>query len=125
MGHGDGLVLIVDVGVGCNLGAGAHKALEDHDVRLVLKVAGVEGEGHLDLAVGLLRREDGLARDGLVAHHQGLAVALGVELAVQGVLLAGDEVPVLHGVDDRGHIVHDHILVAVDGIACGTLIILY
>ena len=119
MGHGDGLVLIVDVGVGCNLGAGAHKALEDHDVRLVLKVAGVEGEGHLDLAVGLLGREDGLARDGLVAHHQGLAVALGVELAVQGVLLAGDEVPVLHGVDDRGHIVHDHILVAVDGIACG------
>ena len=120
MGHGDGLVLIVDVGVGCNLGAGAHKALEDHDVRLVLKVAGVEGEGHLDLAVGLLGREGGLARDGLVAHHQGLAVALGVELAVQGVLLAGDEVPVLHGVDDRGHIVHDHILVAVDGIACGS-----
>ena len=120
MGHGDGLVLIVDVGVGCNLGAGAHKALGDHDVRLVLKVAGVEGEGHLDLAVGLLGREDGLARDGLVAHHQGLAVALGVELAVQGVLLAGDEVPVLHGVDDRGHIVHDHILVAVDGIACGS-----
>ena len=120
MGHGDGLVLIVDVGVGCNLGAGAHKALEDHDVRLVLKVAGVEGEGHLDLAVGLLGREGGLARDGLVAHHQGLAVALEVELAVQGVLLAGDEVPVLHGVDDRGHIVHDHILVAVDGIACGS-----
>ena len=120
MGHGDGLVLIVDVGVGCNLGAGAHKALEDHDVRLVLKVAGVEGEGHLDLAVGLLGREGGLARDGLVAHHQGLAVALGVELAVQGVLLAGDEVPVLHGVDDRSHIVHDHILVAVDGIACGS-----
>ena len=120
MGHGDGLVLIVDVGVGRNLSAGAYKALEDHDVRLVLKVAGVEGEGHLDLAVGLLGREGGLARDGLVAHHQGLAVALGVELAVQGVLLAGDEVPVLHGVDDRGLIVHDHILVAVDGIACGS-----
>ena len=120
MGHGDGLVLIVDVGVGRKLGAGAHKALEDHDVRLVLKVAGVEGEGHLDLAVGLLGREGGLARDGLVAHHQGLAGALGVELAVQGVLLAGDEVLVLHGVDDRGLIVHDHILVAVDAVSCGS-----
>ena len=119
MGHGDGLVLIVDVGVGRKLGAGAHKAFEDHDVRLVLKVAGVEGEGHLDLAVGLLGREDGLARDGLVAHHQGLAGALGIELAVQGVLLAGDEVLVLHGVDDRGLIIHDHILVAVDAVACG------
>ena len=119
MCHGDGLVLIVDVGVGRKLGAGAHKALEDHDVRLVLKVAGVEGEGHLDLAVGLLRGEDGLTRDGLVARHQGLAGALGIELAVQGVLLAGDEVLVLHGVDDRGLVIHDHILVAVDTVACG------
>ncbi len=119
MGHGDGLVLIVDVGVGRKLGAGAHKALEDNDVHLVLKVAGVEGEGHLDLAVGLLRGEDGLTRDGLVAHHQGLAGALGIELAVQGVLLAGDEVLVLHGVDDRGLVIHDHILVAVDTVACG------
>ena len=119
MGHGDGLVLIVDVGVGRKLGAGAHKALEDHDVRLVGDGAGVEGEGHLDLTVGLLGREGGLARDGLVAHHQGFAGALGVELAVQGVLLAGDEVLVLHGVDDRGLIIHDHILVAVDTVACG------
>ncbi|VYT22597.1 Uncharacterised protein [Tyzzerella nexilis] len=119
MGHGDGLVLIVDVGVGRKLGAGAHKALEDHDVRLVGDGTGVEGKGHLDLAVGLLRREGGLTRDGLVAHHQGLAGALGIELAVQGVLLAGDEVLVLHGVDDRGRVIHDNILVAVDTIACG------
>ena len=120
MGHGDGLVLIVDVGVGRKLGAGAHKGLEDHDVRLVGDGAGVEGEGHLDLAVGLLRGEGGLTRDGLAADLQRLAGALGVELAVQGVLLAGYEVLVLHGVDDRGLIVHDHILVAVDAVSCGS-----
>ena len=36
--------LIVDVGVGRKLGAGAHKALEDHDVRLVGDGTGVEGD---------------------------------------------------------------------------------
>lgn len=35
---------------------------------------GVEGEGHLDLAVSLLGRESGLCGDGLAVHLRGFSV---------------------------------------------------
>ena len=123
---GDGLALILDVRMGRKLMAVVLKALEGDELGLVLEGEGVEGEGHIDGALGRVRREDGLRLHGLAVHLQRLAgdvpLAVGLpdmEGALQGVLLAGDEVLIGHAVGDRRLVVGRNALVAVMGIHGG------
>ena len=101
------------------------KVLEHHELGAVLKVAGVEGEGHVDRAVRGLGGEGGLCGDGFAAHlkgrRDGLAVLLALHLhgTLEGVLLAGDEVVVLDGIHDDRLAVGDHVLVVVDAVQRG------
>ena len=101
------------------------KVLEHHELGAVLKVAGVEGEGHVDRAVCGLGGEGGLCGDGFAAHlkgrRYGLAVLLALHLhgTLEGVFLAGDEVVVLDGIHDDRLAVGDHVLVVVDAIQRG------
>ena len=101
------------------------KVLEHHELGAVLKVAGVEGEGHVDRAVCGLGGEGGLCGDGLAVHLKGLRYGLAVLLALhlhgtfEGVFFAGDEVVVLDGIHDDRLAVGDHVLVVVDAIQRG------
>ena len=101
------------------------KVLEHHELGAVLKVAGVEGEGHVDRAVCGLGGEGGLCGDGFAAHlkgrRYGLAVLLAIHLhgTLEGVFLAGDEVVVLDGIHDDRLAVGDHVLVVVDTVQRG------
>ena len=87
----DGLRGIIDVGVGRDLDAVLVEGLEGHDL-LVLKPRRVEGELKLDGAVGLVGREAGGRFHLLVAHHEGFAGGLVHEHALDGVLLARQQV---------------------------------
>ena len=97
-------VAVLDVGVGHKLDAVLLKALECDHLGVLRDAGGVEGEGHLDLAVALLGREGGLCGDGLAVHLKSLA---------------GDEVLVGHTVGDGRLVVSRHVLVAVRAIHGG------
>ena len=123
---GDRLPLILDVGVGREFMAVVLKGLERDEVRLVLEREGVEREGHVHGALGALGREGGFSRHGLTVHFQNflgdLALIIGlldVQGALDGVLLAGDEVLVGHTVGDGRLVVSRHVLVAVRAIHGG------
>ena len=124
---GRGLLAVLDVGVGHKLDAVLLKALECDHLGVLRDAGGVEGEGHLDLAVGLLGGEGGLCGDGLAVHLKSLlrdvALLVGhlhMEAALQGVGLAGDDVLVLHGVDNRGLAVGHDVLIAVMAVQRGS-----
>ena len=123
---GDGLVVVVDVGVNREFVALMLKGLEGDELGAVLDGTGVEGEGHLDGAIGGLGREGGLCGDGLAVHlkrllgHVALVVGpLHMERAGDGVLLAGDEALVGHGVHDGGLVVGGHAFVTVNTVGGG------
>ena len=103
------------------------KGLERDEVRLVLEGEGVEREGHVHGALGALGREGGFSRHGLTVHFQDflgdIALIIGlldVQGALDGVLLAGDEVLVCHAVGDGCLVVSRHVLVAVRAIHGGS-----
>ena len=116
MGHGDGLLAVPDVLVARDFGAAALKALEDHDVGLVLDFAGVEGEGHVHGSLGLVGGEGGLGLHGLARDHERVPGALEVELTLHDIGFSGHEVLIGHGVHDGGLVIGDHVLIAVSSV---------
>ena len=125
-GDRGGLLAVLDVLMAGDFNAGALKGLEGDELGLVLEGEGVEGEGHIDGALGRVRREDGLRLHGLAVHLQRLAVdvplaigLLDMEGALDGVLLAGDEVLVGNAVGDGRLVVGRHALIAVSGVHGG------
>ena len=105
---GDGLGLVLDIGMARKFLAIQGQGLESDHLVLGLEVGRVEGEGHIDGAVGVLGNELGLGGDGLPSASRScflgdLAVLVG-DLLVEGagdlVGLAGSDVLVLHGIDD-------------------------
>lgn len=123
---GRGLLLVLDVLVLCDGYTAAFKGLEHHEVGLVLDGTGIEGEGHIDLAVSGIGREGGLSGDGLAVHLKRLGSDLAVLVGLldlhgtlHGVLLAGDEAGVFHGVDDGGLRIGHDVLVAVVAVESG------
>ena len=119
LGELDGLALIVDVGVGADLGVPTVERLED-DHALAVEVGGVEGEGDVHGAGGVGGGELRLGGDGLaVLALQGVAGGFHHELALDGVLAARNEVLVGDGINDDGLGVDDRLLVAVDAVLGG------
>ena len=124
--HGDGLALIVDVRVCGHLDTRKVKALESHNLGLILDGTRVEGEGHINSAVGSLRGEGGLSGDGLAVNlksllgHVAVVISrLHMEGALEGVLLAGDEVLVGDRIHYGRRVVGNYVLVAVNAIRSG------
>ena len=119
LGEFDGLALVVDVGVGADLGTATVERLED-DHALTVEVSGIEGEGHIHGAVGAIRGELRLG-DILLAVliEQGVARGLEHQLALDRVLLAGHEALVGDGVDDDGLGVGGAVLVAINAVLGG------
>ena len=105
--HGDRLVFILDIAMGSNLLVLVGQGLESDHRRVVFQERPIEGEGHIDGAVGVLGNELGLGGDGVAVGIEelllgDLAVLVG-DLLVEGagnlVGLAGSDVLVLHGID--------------------------
>ena len=104
------------------------QGLESDHLVLGLEVGRVEGEGHIDGAVGVLGNELGLGGDGVAVGIEelllgDLAVLVG-DLLVEGagnlVGLAGCHVHVMDGIDDGGIILTDEVLITIKGIRCGS-----
>ena len=104
------------------------QGLESDHLVLGLEVGRVEGEGHIDGAVGVLGNELGLGGDGVAVGIEelllgDLAVLVG-DLLVEGagnlVGLAGGHVHVMDGIDDGGIILTDEVLITIKGIRCGS-----
>ena len=104
------------------------QGLESDHLVLGLEVGRVEGEGHIDGAVGVLGNELGLGGDGVAVGIEelllgDLAVLVG-DLLVEGagnlVGLAGGHVHVMDGIDDGGIILTDGVLITIKGIRCGS-----
>ena len=104
------------------------QGLESDHLVLGLEVGRVEGEGHIDGAVGVLGNELGLGGDGVAVGIEelllgDLAVLVG-DLLVEGagnlVGLAGSHVHVMDGIDDGGIILADEVLITIKGIRCGS-----
>ena len=104
------------------------QGLESDHLVLGLEVRRVEGEGHIDGAVGVLGNELGLGGDGVAVGIEelllgDLAVLVG-DLLVEGagnlVGLAGSHVHVMDGIDDGGIILADEVLITIKGIRCGS-----
>ena len=104
------------------------QGLESDHLVLGLEVGRVEGEGHIDGAVGVLGNELGLGGDGVAVGIEelllgDLAVLVGdflVEGAGNLVGLAGGHVHVMDGIDDGGIILADEVLITIKGIRCGS-----
>ena len=104
------------------------QGLESDHLVLGLEVRRVEGEGHIDGAVGIIGNELGLGGDGVAVGIEelllgDLAVLVG-DLLVEGagnlVGLAGSHVHVMDGIDDGGIILADEVLITIKGIRCGS-----
>ena len=104
------------------------QGLESDHLVLGLEVGRVEGEGHIDGAVGVIGNELGLGGDGVAVGIEelllrDLAVLVG-DLLVEGagnlVGLAGSHVHVMDGIDDGGIILADEVLITIKGIRCGS-----
>ena len=104
------------------------QGLESDHLVLGLEVGRVEGEGHIDGAVGVLGNELGLGGDGVAVGIEelllgDLAVLVG-DLLEEGagnlVGLAGCHVHVMDGIDDGGIILTDEVLITIKGIRCGS-----
>ena len=104
------------------------QGLESDHLVLGLEVGRVEGEGHIDGAVGVIGNELGLGGDGVAVGIEelllgDLAVLVG-DLLVEGagnlVGLAGCHVHVMDGIDDGGIILTDEVLITIKGIRCGS-----
>ena len=104
------------------------QGLESDHLVLGLEVGRVEGEGHIDGAVGVLGNELGLGGDGVAVGIEelllgDLAVLVG-DLLVEGagnlVGLAGCHVHVMDGIDNGGIILTDEVLITIKGIRCGS-----
>ena len=125
---GDGLGLVLDIGMARKFLAVQGQGLESDHLVLGLEVGRVEGEGHIDGAVGVLGNELGLGGDGVAVGIEelllgDLAVLVG-DLLVEGagnlVGLAGCHVHVMDGIDDGGIILTDEVLITIKGIRCGS-----
>ena len=125
---GDGLGLVLDIGMARKFLAVQGQGLESDHLVLGLEVGRVEGEGHIDGAVGVLGNELGLGGDGVAVGIEelllgDLAVLVG-DLLVEGagnlVGLAGGHVHVMDGIDDGGIILTDEVLITIKGIRCGS-----
>ena len=104
------------------------QGLESDHLVLGLEVGRVEGEGHIDGAVGVIGNELGLGGDGVAVGIEelllrDLAVLVG-DLLVEGagnlVGLAGGHVLVMDGIGDGGIILADKVLITIKGIRCGS-----
>ena len=104
------------------------QGLESDHLVLGLEVGCVEGEGHIDGAVGVIGNELGLGGDGVAVGIEelllgDLAVLVG-DLLVEGagnlVGLAGGHVHVMDGIGDGGIILADKVLITIKGIRCGS-----
>ena len=104
------------------------QGLESDHLVLGLEVRRVEGESHIDGAVGIIGNELGLGGDGVAVGIEelllgDLAVLVG-DLLVEGagnlVGLAGSHVHVMDGIDDGGIILADEVLITIKGIRCGS-----
>ena len=105
--------------MGADLGAATVERLED-DHALAVEVGGVEREGDIHGAVGAIRGELRLGGVLLaVLIEQGVARGLEHQLALDRVLLAGDETLVGDRVDDDGLGVGCAVLIAVDAVLGG------
>ena len=100
------------------------QGLESDHLVLGLEVGRVEGEGHIDGAVGVIGNELGLGGDGVAVGIEelllrDLAVLVG-DLLVEGagnlVGLAGGHVLVLHGIDDANIALTDEVLVRIQAV---------
>ena len=100
------------------------QGLESDHLVLGLEVGCIEGEGHIDGAVGVIGNELGLGGDGVAVGIEelllgDLAVLVG-DLLVEGagnlVGLAGGHVVVVDGIDDGCTVLADEVLIAVNGI---------
>ena len=100
------------------------QGLESDHLVLGLEVGCVEGEGHIDGAVGVIGNELGLGGDGVAVGIEelllgDLAVLVG-DLLVEGagnlVGLAGGHVVVVDSIDDGCTVLADEVLIAVKGI---------
>ena len=104
------------------------QGLESDHLVLGLEVGRVEGEGHIDGAVGVLGNELGLGGDGVAVGIEELLLGdlavLAGDLLVEGagnlVGLAGGHVHVMDGIDDGGIILTDEVLITIKGIRCGS-----
>ena len=108
----------------CKFLAVQRQGLESDHLVLGLEVGCIEGEGHIDGAVGVLGNELGLGGDGVAVGIEelllgDLAVLVG-DLLVEGtgnlVGLAGGHVLVLHGIDDGGIALTDEVLVRIQAV---------
>ena len=100
------------------------QGLESDHLVLGLEVGRVEGEGHIDGAVGVLGNELGLGGDGVAVGIEelllgDLAVLVG-DLLVEGagdlVGLAGGHVVVVDGIDNSGTVLADEVPIAVKSV---------
>ena len=107
-----GLIHIVDVLMACNRGL-ATVELFERNKAVTVEVCAIEGDLHGCGAVGALRREGSLASDlRAVCLEQCITGSLVHHLADEGVLLAGNEVFIFHGVLDGCSGVANHVLSA-------------
>ena len=123
---GDGLGLVLDIGMARKFLAVQGQGLESDHLVLGLEVGCVEGEGHIDGAVGVLGNELGLGGDGVAVGIEelllgDLAVLVG-DLLVEGagnlVGLAGGHVVVVDSIDDGCTVLADEVLVRIQAV-CG------
>ena len=121
---GDGLGLVLDIGMARKFLAVQGQGLESDHLVLGLEVGCVEDEGHIDGTVGVLGNELGLGGDGVAVGIEelllgDLAVLVG-DLLVEGagnlVGLAGGHVVVVDSIDDGCTVLADEVLIAVKGI---------
>ena len=104
------------------------QGLESDHLVLGLEVGRVEGEGHIDGAVGIIGNELGLGGDGVAVGIEELLLGdlavLVKNLLIEGagnlVGLAGSDVHVMDGIDDGGIILADEVLITIKGIRCGS-----
>ena len=121
---GNGLGLVLDIGMARKFLAVQGQGLESDNLVLGLEVGCVEGEGHIDGAVGVLGNELGLGGDGVAVGIEelllgDLAVLVG-DLLIEGagdlVGLAGGHVVVVDGIDNSGTVLADEVLIAVKSV---------
>ena len=101
LGEGHGLVLILQVLVVSDLSL-AGEQLFKSDQRHAFHIGGIEGEGQIDRAICGVGGEGGFGGNSVAGSiDSSLAGGLIHQSTLDGVLRAGDQIPISHGIDNR------------------------